>query len=80
MKYLYADDSFDFPVAYFQMPDGVEEASICSISGMLDNGSCPSHKELVMKKFLPKKCNVSHSLPSEGTQESNLPPEGSVGF
>jgi penicillin-binding protein 1A len=80
MKYLYADDSFDFPVAYFQMPDGVEEASICSISGMLDNGSCPSHKELVLKKFLPKKCNVSHSLPSEGTQESNLPPEGSVGF
>lgn len=80
MKYLYADDSFDFPVAYFEMPNGVEEASICSISGMLDNGSCPSHKELVMKKFLPKKCNVSHSLPSEGTQETNLPPENSVGF
>ncbi len=59
MKYLYND--FDFPVAYFLMPDDVEEAGICTITGLTSNGSCPAITELVLKKYLPKKCNISHA-------------------
>ena len=60
MKYLYSNEDFDFPVAYFLMPDDVEEANICTVSGLVSNGSCPSVLELVLKKYLPKKCNLSH--------------------
>jgi penicillin-binding protein 1A len=60
MKYLYSNEDFDFPIAYFLMPDDVEEANICTVSGLTSNGSCPSVVELVLKKYLPKKCTVGH--------------------
>ncbi|MCB0721542.1 MAG: PBP1A family penicillin-binding protein [Ignavibacteriae bacterium] len=59
MKYLY--DEMEFPIAYFLMPDDVEEANICTVTGLVSNGSCPSVTELVLKKYLPKKCNISHA-------------------
>ncbi|HEY5535964.1 MAG TPA: PBP1A family penicillin-binding protein [Ignavibacteria bacterium] len=60
MKYLYSDEEFDFPVEYFYMPESVEEASICTITGLLANNTCPSTTELVMKRFLPRRCNSTH--------------------
>ncbi|MBK7252828.1 MAG: PBP1A family penicillin-binding protein [Ignavibacteria bacterium] len=66
MQLLYSDDDFDFPVAYFLMPDGVEETSVCTVSGLKSNGTCPSVTDLVIKKFNQKKCNVFHySAPAE---------------
>ena len=41
MKNLYSDEDFDFPVEYFLMPSGVEEANICAISGLLAGDGCP---------------------------------------
>ena len=60
MKYVYEDPDFDFPVEYFYMPDEVEEAQICTVSGLLSNGTCPSQTDLVLKKFLPPKCTIKH--------------------
>ncbi|MCX7833666.1 MAG: PBP1A family penicillin-binding protein [Ignavibacteria bacterium] len=60
MKYLYSDDDFDFPVEYFYMPEDVEEANICLISGLLANSSCPSSVDLVLKKQMPRRCNITH--------------------
>jgi len=60
MKYLYSDDDFDFPVEYFYMPEDVEEVNICLISGLLANSTCPSSVDLVLKKFMPKRCNITH--------------------
>jgi penicillin-binding protein 1A len=42
------------------MPESVEEASICTITGLLANNTCPSTTELVMKRFLPRRCNSTH--------------------
>jgi penicillin-binding protein 1A len=60
MKYLYSDEDFDFPVEYFLMPESVEEVSICTVTGLLANSSCPSTTELVMKRFLPRRCSSTH--------------------
>ncbi len=60
MKYVYEDPDFDFPMEYFYMPDDVEEASICTVSGLLSNGTCPAQTDLVLKKFLPPKCTIKH--------------------
>lgn len=60
MKYLYSDDDFDFPVEYFYMPEDVEEVNICLISGLLANSTCPSSVDLVLKKFMPRRCNITH--------------------
>ncbi|MEZ4689763.1 MAG: PBP1A family penicillin-binding protein [Ignavibacteria bacterium] len=80
MKELYEDEEFDFPVAYFLMPNGVEETSVCTVSGLRSNGSCPSTTDLIIKSF-NKKCNLSHySAPEESATESNDPPTGSVGY
>ena len=80
MQELYEDEDFDFPVAYFLMPKGVEETSVCTITGLRSNGSCPSTTDLIIKSF-NKKCNVSHySAPIEGTSETSEPPSGSVGY
>ncbi len=79
MKELY--DNIDFPVAYFLMPDGVEEASVCTVTGLRSNGTCPSTTDLVIKKLTTKKCNIYHySAPSETSTETKDPPPGSVGF
>lgn len=81
MGELYSDDEFDFPVAYFLMPDGVEEASVCMVSGLRSNGTCPSTTDLVIKKLNAKKCNIYHySAPAETSVETKEPPEGSVGY
>lgn len=81
MQGLYSDDDFDFPVEYFLMPDGVEEASVCTISGLKSNGSCPSTSDIIIKKFNTKKCNISHYYaPAETSVETKEPPAGSVGY
>ncbi len=81
MQLLYADDDFDFPVAYFLMPDGVEEENVCMTSGLKSNGSCPTTFDLVIKKFVSKRCNLSHYwTPAETSVETSEPPEGSVGY
>ncbi len=81
MQLLYSDDDFDFPVAYFLMPDGVEETSVCTVSGLKSNGTCPSVTDLVVKKFNQKKCNVFHySAPAETSVETQEPPKESVGY
>ena len=81
MQLLYSDDDFDFPVAYFLMPDGVEETNVCTVTGLKSNGTCPSVKDLVIKKFNQKKCNIFHySAPSENSAETQEPPKESVGY
>lgn len=77
MKYLYSDDDFDFPVEYFYMPEDVEEVNICLISGLLANSTCPSSVDLVLKKFMPRRCNITHmqvipdSTSARVTEEEN---------
>ncbi|HRE42229.1 MAG TPA: PBP1A family penicillin-binding protein [Ignavibacteria bacterium] len=80
MKYVYNDKEFDFPVEYFYMPEDLEEVGICSISGLMDNGSCPSTRELVLKRNLPRKCNVPHYLFSDSTSVSETSPPGTIGY
>lgn len=81
MQLLYSDDDFDFPVAYFLMPDGVEETSVCTVTGLKSNGTCPSVTDLVIKKFNQKKCNIFHySAPAETSVETQEPPKESVGY
>ena len=81
MQLLYSDDEFDFPVAYFLMPDGVEEASVCTVTGLKSNGTCPATTDLVVKKSNSKKCNIFHySAPAETSVETQEPPKGSVGY
>jgi penicillin-binding protein 1A len=75
-------NEFDFPIEYFLMPKGVDEVAICTITGLVSNGSCPSTMELVVKKFLPKKCNVYNYIPPsyETSIETYSPPEGTIGY
>jgi penicillin-binding protein 1A len=81
MQLLYSDDEFDLPVAYFLMPETVVEASVCTISGLPSNGSCPSTTDLVIKKPGQNKCGMFHySAPAETSVETNEPPPGSVGY
>jgi len=81
MQLLYSDDEFDFPVAYFLMPETVEEGSVCTVTGLPSNGSCPSTMDLVIRKSGQNKCGMFHySAPAETSVESNEPPEGSVGY
>ena len=81
MQLLYSDNEFDFPVAYFLMPDGVEETSVCTVTGLKSNGTCPSVTDLVIKKFNQKKCNIFHySAPAETSVETQEPPKESVGY
>jgi len=81
MKYLYSDDEFDFPIAYFLMPDDVDEVAICMVTGLLSSGSCPAEYELVLKKYMPRKCTIGHTFfdSLETAVESlGLPPEGNL--
>jgi len=61
MKLLYADENFDFPVEYFLMPDGVDEAKVCSETGMLANPTCPAVIDLINKKTTSRRCTITHS-------------------
>ena len=47
------------------MPSSVEEVSICTISGLLAGDGCPSEKELVNKRRMPKKCTMVHNLQTD---------------
>ncbi|MCE1165906.1 MAG: penicillin-binding protein, partial [Bacteroidetes bacterium] len=60
MKLLYSDENFDFPVQYFLMPSNVTEASICTITGLLANSTCPSATDLINKKITNRKCTMTH--------------------
>lgn len=81
MELLYSDDDFDFPVEYFLMPEGVEETSVCTVTGLKSNGTCPATTDLVNKKSSQKKCNIFHyASPDETSVESTEPPKGSVGY
>lgn len=62
MKLLYSDDAFDFPVEYFLMPEGTDEVSICSITGLLAGPGCPAEVELINKKLMPRKCPGNHVI------------------
>lgn len=81
MKKLYSDSDFDFPVAYFLMPEGVDEVNICTITGLSSNGSCPSIREIVSKKLIPRKCPVSHmpEIEEDDSQKEIAKPPGSNG-
>ncbi|MCX6165191.1 MAG: penicillin-binding transpeptidase domain-containing protein, partial [Ignavibacteriae bacterium] len=65
MKKLYSDDDFDFPVEYFKMPTGVDEVSICQVTGLLASETCPSIRELGIKKRNLRKCPGNHSMPRD---------------
>lgn len=81
MELLYSDDDFDYPVEYFLMPEGVEETSVCTVTGLKSNGTCPATTDLVNKKSSQKKCNIFHySSPVESNVEATEPPKGSVGY
>jgi len=57
-----ADQLRDFPIEYFLMPDGVEEANICTVTGMLANSTCPSATDLIIKKLNNRRCNSTHVI------------------
>ena len=76
MKYLYSDNAFDFPLEEFLMPKSVEEMSICTVTGLLANVSCPKVTDLILKRMLPKKCSMTHAIsPSDSTYSFIRPPK-----
>ena len=63
------------------MPDGVEEASVCTVSGLKKQRNMPSTNRSCYKENNQKKCSIFHySAPAETTVESQEPPKGSVGY
>jgi len=81
MKYVYDDPQTTMELKYFEMPPDVEEASICSVTGLLGNETCPSYVDLILKKNATRRCSMSHAYtPSDGTESSGDPPPGSIGF
>lgn len=62
MKLLYSDENFDFPVEYFLMPDGTDEVSVCSITGLLAGPNCPGEIELINKKLMTRRCPGNHVI------------------
>lgn len=65
MKKLYSDSDFDFPVEYFKMPSGVDEISVCEVTGLLAGEYCPTIRELGIKKKNLKKCPGNHAMPKD---------------
>jgi len=81
MKYVYDDNKTTMPLEYFVMPDDVEEASVCTVTGMLANETCPSVQDLILKKFSQRKCGITHeAAPPSNSETKNEPPPGSIGF
>lgn len=81
MKYVYDDPQTTMELKYFEMPPDVEEANICSVTGLLGNETCPSYVDLILKKNATRRCSMSHAYtPSDGTESSGDPPPGSIGF
>jgi penicillin-binding protein 1A len=81
MKYLYNDDKTTMPLEYFEMPDDVEETSVCTVTGQVANETCPAIQDLVLKKFAQRKCSITHSYaPPINSETTTEPPPGSIGF
>src|SRR4030095_7849668 len=67
MKYVYDDPQTTMELKYFEMPPEVEEANICSVTGLLANETCPGYIDLILKKNMGRKCSMSHSYFDPGT-------------
>ena len=80
MKYVYDDPQTTMELAYFEMPPDVEEASVCSVTGLLGNESCPSYPDLILKKNAIKRCSMTHTFDETPEESKNDPPPGSIGF
>lgn len=81
MKYVYDDPQTTMELKYFEMPPEVEEATVCSVTGLLANETCPGYIDLILKKNMGRKCSMSHSFIDPGTTETTGdPPPGSIGF
>lgn len=81
MKYVYDDPQTTMELKYFEMPSDVEEASICSVTGLLANETCPAYTDLILKKNATRKCSMTHAFtPTEGSESTGDPPPGSIGF
>ncbi len=81
MKYVYDDPQTTMELKYFEMPPDVEEANICSVTGLLANETCPAYTDLILKKNANRRCSITHSyIPTESTESTGEPPPGSIGF
>jgi len=81
MKYVYDDPQTTMELKYFEMPSDVEEANICSVTGLLANETCPAYTDLILKKNATRKCSMTHAFtPTEGSESTGDPPPGSIGF
>jgi len=81
MKAIYDDPETTMDLAYFEMPDDVEEANICTVTGLFANGTCPATNDLILKRNLERKCGITHQFTAPSNTESTTePPPGSIGF
>jgi penicillin-binding protein 1A len=81
MKYVYDDPQTTMELKYFEMPPDVEEASICTVTGLLSNESCPAYNDLILKRNMSRRCSMTHAFTEPGTNETTGdPPPGSIGF
>lgn len=81
MKYVYDDPETTMPLAYFEMPPDVEEANVCTITGLRANETCPAVTDLILKKYANRVCSMTHQPTNNGPSETNNePPPGSIGF
>ena len=55
----------------FEMPDSVERKTICTESGLIATGSCPSITEYFAKGSVPDKYCYGHGVEEEETPEEN---------
>lgn len=65
-KYLWADIMSEVLEGYepadFEMPNTIERATVCSDSGLLPNGACPTITEYFSKDTIPTEYCSSHQL------------------
>lgn len=80
MKKVYDDPQTTMELAYFEMPPDVQEASICSVTGLLANETCPSYVDLILKRNAVKRCSMTHEAETSTEESKNDPPPGSIGF
>jgi len=81
MKYVYDDPQTTMPLSYFEMPSDVEETSVCTVTGLKANETCPATTDLVLKKYANRQCSIHHEASAPLNQNtSNEPPPGSIGF
>jgi penicillin-binding protein 1A len=81
MKAVYDDPNTTMPLAYFEMPPDVEETSVCTVTGLRANETCPADFDLILKKYANRICPMTHEpVDSTSAESSNEPPPGSIGF